>query len=130
MIKSIVIHDIPSAHIAAMERRYFRDHAPEIIRRYGPWLARRESYLPVPVPEDARSYGFYNWRITEGWWRESPFKKGQMGHGSALSEVWCDNYNKACGLPEGEAARTEKWKAKAPAFIYGWSFSAGLGNVV
>ena len=33
-----------------MERWYYRDHAPEIVRRYGPWLARFECYLPVPAP--------------------------------------------------------------------------------
>lgn len=72
MIKSIVLHDIPISHVAAMERWYFRDHAPEIVRRYGPWLTRHESYLPVDAPADARAYGFYNWRLTEGWWREIP----------------------------------------------------------
>jgi hypothetical protein len=59
-------------HIATLERWYYRDHAPEIVRRYGPWLARFECYLPVAVPEDARLYGFHNWRMTEGWWRELP----------------------------------------------------------
>lgn len=60
MIKSIVMHDIPMSHMAAMERWYFRDHAPEIVRRHGPWLARHESYLPVDAPVEARAYGFYN----------------------------------------------------------------------
>ncbi len=72
MIKSIVMHDIPISHIAAMERWYFKNHAPEIVRRYGPWLTRHESFLPVPAPPDAQAYGFYNWRVTEGWWRELP----------------------------------------------------------
>ena len=35
MIKSIVMHDIPISHVAAMERWYFREHAPEINRRFG-----------------------------------------------------------------------------------------------
>ena len=55
-----------------MERWYYRDHAPEIVRRYGPWLTRFECYLPVPAPTDAQAYGFHNWRMTEGWWRELP----------------------------------------------------------
>jgi hypothetical protein len=58
--------------VAAMERWYHRDHAPEIVRRYGPWLSRFECYLPVHAPADAQAYGFYNWRMTEGWWRELP----------------------------------------------------------
>jgi hypothetical protein len=76
VIKSFALHDIPVNHIAAMERWYYRDHAPEIVRRYGPWLSRFESYLPVAAPADAQQYGFYNWRMTEGWWRELPEGSG------------------------------------------------------
>jgi hypothetical protein len=72
VIKSIVMHDIPLDAFPAMERWYHREHAAEIARRYGPWLARHESYLPVPVTATALDYGFYNWRLTECWWREVP----------------------------------------------------------
>lgn len=72
MIKSVVMHDIPTRDIAAMERWYYKDHAPEICRRFGPWLTRHESFLPVDAPVEARKYGFYNWRLTEGYWREMP----------------------------------------------------------
>lgn len=72
MLKSIVMHDIPMSDIAAMERWYYREHAAEIVGRYGPWLTRHESYMPVQIPEIAREYGFLNWRVTEGWWREIP----------------------------------------------------------
>lgn len=78
MIRSIVMHDIPMSQIAAMERWYYKDHAPEIVRRYGPWLTRHESYLPVDAPAEARAFGFYNWRVTDGWWREIP-KPGPQG---------------------------------------------------
>ncbi len=88
MIKSIVIHDIPISHIAAMERWYFRHHAPEIVRRYGPWLVRHESYLPVFVPPDAQRYGFYNWRVTEGWWRELPEPGSKGTFAFTLPPVW------------------------------------------
>lgn len=72
MIKSIVVHDIPLDAYPAMERWYYREHSPEISRRYGPWLARHESYLPLPVPDEAQAFGFYNWRVTECYWREVP----------------------------------------------------------
>jgi len=78
MVKSIVVHDIPMEDIAAMERWYHRYHAPEIVRRYGPWLQRHESYVPVVAPAEARAYGLYNWRVTEGWWRELP-NPGRQG---------------------------------------------------
>ena len=54
MLRSFALHDIPVNHIAALERWYYRDHAPEIVRRYGPWLARFECYLPVPAPGGRR----------------------------------------------------------------------------
>lgn len=79
MIKSVVMHDIPMAQIAAMERWYYREHAPEINRRFGPWLARHDSYLPVDAPAEARAYGFFNWRVTEGYWRELP-QPGPQGN--------------------------------------------------
>jgi hypothetical protein len=78
MIRSIVLHDIPLAAVPAMERWYWREHSPEIVRRYGPWTARHDSYLPVEIPAEARSYGFFNWRLTEGWWRQLP-KPGPQG---------------------------------------------------
>jgi hypothetical protein len=88
MIKSIVVHDIPINHIAAMERWYFREHAAEIVRRYGPWLTRHESFLPVFPPPEAQVYGFYNWRVTEGWWREIP-ETGPRGTFSfTVPPVW------------------------------------------
>jgi hypothetical protein len=78
MLRSIVVHDIPLQDIAAMERWYHRYHAPEIVRRYGPWLSRHESYLPVQAPPAAAAFGLYNWRVTDGWWREIP-KPGAQG---------------------------------------------------
>jgi hypothetical protein len=72
MIRSIVVHDIPADSVAAMERWYHRVHAAEIVRRYGPWLARHESYVPVTPPPEAAGFGVFNWRVTDGWWRELP----------------------------------------------------------
>jgi chalcone isomerase len=78
MIRSIVLMDLPIDDIAEMERWYYRDHSSEISRRFGPWLERHESFVVVNAPEDARRYGFYNWRLTESWWREVP-KAGPAG---------------------------------------------------
>jgi hypothetical protein len=79
MLKSVVMHDIPMDHVAAMERWYCRDHAPEINRRFGPWLQRHDSWLPVDAPPEARRFGYFNWRVTEGWWRELP-QPGPQGN--------------------------------------------------
>jgi Chalcone isomerase N-terminal domain len=88
MLKSVVMHDIPIDYIAAMERWYWREHAPEINRRFGPWLARHESYLPVDAPADARRYGFFNWRVTEGYWRELPLTGSRGNLAFTPPPVW------------------------------------------
>ncbi len=88
MLTSVVVHDIPMAQVAAMERWYWRDHAPEINRRFGPWLARHESFLPVDAPPDARQFGYFNWRVTVGWWREMP-EPGPRGNlAFTVPPVW------------------------------------------
>jgi hypothetical protein len=88
VLKSVVVHDIPIECIAAMERWYWREHAPEINRRFGPWLARHESFLPVDAPADARAFGYFNWRVTEGYWREMPLPgaRGQLAF--TVPPVW------------------------------------------
>ncbi len=88
LLKSIVMHDIPMDAIAAMERWYYKDHSPEVVRRFGPWQARHDSYLPVDAPAEARAYGFYNWRVTEGWWRELPRPGPQGNLCFTLPPVW------------------------------------------
>jgi Chalcone isomerase N-terminal domain len=76
-VRSIVMHDIPLEDIAAMERWYHRYHAPEIVRRYGPWLARHESYIPAVAPPESQSFAVFNWRMTDGWWRSLPLPGAQ-----------------------------------------------------
>jgi hypothetical protein len=88
MYKSVVMHDIPMNSVAAMERWYWREHAPEINRRFGPWLVRHESFLPVDAPADARAYGFFNWRVTEGCWREMPAPGARGNLAFTVPPVW------------------------------------------
>ena len=73
MFRTVVYHDIPLGDIAAMERWYCQQHGPELVRRYGPWMERFECFMPVNgFPVDSEKFGLYNWRVTDGWWREVP----------------------------------------------------------
>lgn len=72
MVRSVALHDIDWGNIAAQERWYYRSHGPEIARRFGPWLLRLESYLPVAPPAGGPAVGFLNWRMTDSYWRELP----------------------------------------------------------
>jgi len=119
MIRSYLILNLTSwDYLPMMDRWLYKDHAMETMNQVGPILRRYCTYRSVPPPEEAINYGYYNWRMTEHWWAESPFRKGVMGHGSALSEVWPEDYPKALGFPEGAAQRGQKWQGKAPAFIF------------
>ena len=119
MLRSYLLVNIASIddYLPEMERWLYKDHAPDTMSQLAPILDRYVTYRAVPAPSGSEGFCVYNWRMTEHWWRESPFR-GVMGHGSALSEQWSKNYHKAVGLPTGEAARTSKWAAKAPAFIF------------
>jgi hypothetical protein len=88
MLKSSVMHAIPIGRIAAMERWYWRDHAPEIARRFGPWLSRHESFLPVDAPADARALGYLNWRVTECYWRELPLPGARGNLAFTIPPLW------------------------------------------
>ena len=106
-----------------MERWLLKDHVGETIGSIGPILDRYTSYRAVPAPRGAEPFGYYNWRMTEHWWRESPFR-GQniMDNCSSFAECWPDNYTEILGLPSGET-RSHKWGGSAegkhpPVFMF------------
>jgi hypothetical protein len=119
MIRSYLVINLSSLdYLPMMDRWLYKNHASETMSQVGPILHRYATYRAVPGPEGSEAFCVYNWRMTEHWWAESPFKAGAMGHGSAISEVWPKDYNKAVCIPENEEARGRVWKAKAPAFVF------------
>jgi len=109
-MRSYLIINIRSMNdLPLMERWLLKEHAAETISMNGPILDRYTSYRAVPAPRGAEAYGYYNWRMTEHWWRESPFRgKGQLDQGTSFSEIWPAAYTDILGLPKGEA-RSSKW---------------------
>jgi hypothetical protein len=113
MMRSYLILNIKSMNdLPLMERWLLQTHAAETLSQNEMWLYRYVSYRVVPAPDGAEPYGCYNWRMTEHWWREVPWVKGQMDHGSALAEQWPKDYNEILGLPKGGPARTAAWGGK------------------
>ena len=62
--------------------------------------------------------------MTEHYWREDPFGKEQLEHGTAMSEIWCEGYNEAVGNPADSKSRGD-WggdrtnpNAHPPAFVF------------
>lgn len=124
MMRSYLIVNLRTMNdLPLMERWLLRDHAAETIAFIGPILERYTSYRAVPAPDGATDYGYYNWRMTEHWWRESPFRGGgQMDQGTLFAERWPEGYTRVLGMPEG-AARTPHWGGKPggpnpPVFVF------------
>lgn len=53
-----------------MERWYRQYHAPETVRKLGPWLTRYISHRAVAPPTDLQALGYYNYRWSEMWFRD------------------------------------------------------------
>lgn len=71
MIKCSFIIDLPSMNeLPEMERWYIRYHAPEALNMLGPWMTRYRSYRSVPPPPGAEQFGYYNYRVSELWFRD------------------------------------------------------------
>ena len=123
-MRSYLILNLASMNsLPLMERWLLRDHCAETLSLLEPILDRYVSYRAVPTPAGAQDFGCYNWRMTEHWWRESPFaSKDQMDQGTSLSERWPANYNEILGLPPG-SARNAAWAGapggpNPPAFVF------------
>jgi hypothetical protein len=91
-----------------MERWLLKDHAAETLSLIGPILDRYVSYRAVPAPTGAEPYGYYNWRMTEHWWKSAPFSDDPLDQGTSFSEIWPEGYTSILGLPDNEA-RSKKW---------------------
>lgn len=48
MIKRVVLHDLDYNWLAPCKEWYYKAHAPQIVRRYGPWLAGSRAFGPRP----------------------------------------------------------------------------------
>lgn len=119
MLRSYLLLNLISLdYLPLMDRWLYKDHAMETMNQVGPLLHRYTTYRAVPGPQGAVALGYYNWRMTEHWWAQSPFHEGVMGHGSAMAEIWPEGYKKALGIPTGESQRCCKWAGKAPVFIF------------
>src|SRR5665213_2049048 len=114
-MRSYLILNIRSMNdLPLMERWLLRDHAPETISFIGPILDRYCSYRAVPAPDGALDYGYYNWRMTEHWWRESPFHPDRpMDQGTLFAERWPPGYQRILGMSEHLDPRNPHWGGRS-----------------
>ena len=76
MIRHVFIFE-PAVSLDVFDIWYFRHHAPECVRFFGPWLRRYETYRAKQVPAEVDRFNPYRGRYTELWydsveaWREA-----------------------------------------------------------
>ncbi|MBI2829655.1 MAG: hypothetical protein HYX81_00685 [Chloroflexi bacterium] len=51
------------------ERWYVRFHTQEVLRNWGPWMARYETYRTFEPPVESKRFGAVGAFYTEHWWR-------------------------------------------------------------
>jgi len=86
MIKGLVLHHLQDMNdLPAMERWFWRYHAPEVLRA-APWTTRYVSYRAVPPPPGAESYGYYNYKVHENWSLSAEERGGTKGFLSMTPE--------------------------------------------
>lgn len=109
-MKSYLLLNIRSMNdLPLMERWLLKEHAAETLSVNGPLLDRYVSYRAVPAPDDAEAYGYYNWRMTEHWWRAPPHDGQFRGQDTSFSETWPEGYIPILGLPDGKT-RSPDWR--------------------
>ncbi len=69
MIRQLWFGFLSGVDKAEGERWYYRYHAPEFVRWYGPWLRRYETYSAIPPTEEVKQrFGALPGKYTEMWW--------------------------------------------------------------
>lgn len=67
MIKHCFVFQ-PQMNWVETDRYYFRFHSKEVVRAFGPWLRRYETYRAYDAPREADSFGVRRGRMTELWY--------------------------------------------------------------
>ena len=68
MIKHVFVGFLNGADEILGERWYFRYHYKEVVRYFGPWLRRYETFKAYESPPEAKSLGAVGGRMTELWY--------------------------------------------------------------
>jgi hypothetical protein len=67
MIREIFAGFLNGINVIEGDRWYFRFHSKEVVRFWGPWMRRYETYRAHDPPADAKRFGAVDGRLTEIW---------------------------------------------------------------
>ena len=68
MIRQIVSGFLHGHDPIVAERWYYRYHCKEVVRAFGPWLRRYETYKTLPPPPQDERFGVQGGFLTELWY--------------------------------------------------------------
>jgi hypothetical protein len=101
--------------LPVMERWLLSQHVEDTTKTLGSLLDRYFSYRVVAMPdgESPEDWGYYNWRVTELWWRTTPLDSVPKDVPKDPAERWPGGYNAIVGQP-GALPRGGPWEPMAP----------------
>jgi hypothetical protein len=67
MIKQVILGFMAGVDRIIGDRWYFRFHSKEMLRYWGPWLRRYETYRAYDPPPEAKRFGALDGRLVEMW---------------------------------------------------------------
>ena len=89
MIKHVFVGFLHGAPEIEGTRWYFRYHSKEVVRFFGPWLRRYETYNAYTPPEEARQLGAVGGRMTELWYSSvEDFLEAKPNSRPYTNEAW------------------------------------------
>jgi len=99
--------DLPAAY-----RWLYKDHVPDSISQFKPYVTQYATYRALPLPKDAENFGTYNWIMTEHYWLINPFNHSgdNAPRGLAYSETFTKEYMEITNQPTDAGLRPNGWQ--------------------
>lgn len=98
--------DLPEAY-----RWLYKYHVPESISQFSPYVTKYAAYRGLPVPEEGKNFGLYNWIMTEHYWLINPFHTSGTAtpNGIAFKESYDKRYMEITCQPTSGELRPSTW---------------------
>lgn len=99
--------DIPAA-----TRYLYKEHVPDSISQFAPYVTKYASYRALPLSPSAESFGTYNFMMTEHYWLINPFNTSANNapNGLAFSETYSEDLLRITRNPIGNELRPHEWQ--------------------
>lgn len=95
-----------------MMRWLYKQHIPESISQFVPYVTKYATYHALPLPANATAFGAYNAWMTEHYWLFNMFqdKNTGMGRGLVFGEAFPEDFKEMTTSPPSEELRPGGWE--------------------